>query len=211
MKKILIYGDSNVWGDNFISGRRINDDEQWPNILEKLLNKDFKVIQEGLPGRLAGDEAEKKYKNGKYNFLSTFRTCAPVDIVIIALGTNDLQIKYDKDVNKIIDDLLWYEKVIESEFSDVDNQKKYFVNSKMPEILYLLPPKFDYQKAAKEIFDINSEEKRKIILNSFSENNVNRVLIMDEIPLFSDGIHFNQEGHKKVALLVERKILNYEY
>ena len=35
MKKILIYGDSNTWGDNFFLGKRIDDDKQWANILQK--------------------------------------------------------------------------------------------------------------------------------------------------------------------------------
>lgn len=97
MKRILIYGDSNVWGDNFILGERIPHEKQWVNILSEKLGSDYKIYQEGLPGRLAGNnEEEKKYKNGKDTFLSTFRTCAPVDILIIALGTNDLQIKYNK-------------------------------------------------------------------------------------------------------------------
>lgn len=90
MKKVLIYGDSNVWGDNFITRKRIPDDSQWANILQKRLGSDFQVLQEGLPGRIAGEEEmEKPYKNGKTTFLSTFRTCSPVDYVIISLGTND--------------------------------------------------------------------------------------------------------------------------
>lgn len=44
MKKILIYGDSNTWGDNFFLGRRIDDDKQWANILQKKLGSDYKVI-----------------------------------------------------------------------------------------------------------------------------------------------------------------------
>lgn len=66
MEKILIYGDSNTWGDNFIQGRRIDDDKQWPNIIQNKLGQTVKIITEGLPGRLAGsDEKEKTYKNRK--------------------------------------------------------------------------------------------------------------------------------------------------
>ena len=54
MKKILIYGDSNVWGDNFITRKRISDELQWSNILQKELGNDYKILQEGLPGRVAG-------------------------------------------------------------------------------------------------------------------------------------------------------------
>ena len=98
MKKILIYGDSNTWGDNFFLGKRIDDDKQWANILQKKLESEYKVIQEGLPGRIAGNfDIEEPYKNGKDSFLSIYKSHAPIDILIIALGSNDLQIKYNKD------------------------------------------------------------------------------------------------------------------
>ena len=54
MKKVLIYGDSNVWGDNFITGIRIPDDKQWVNILQEKVKDNYILLQEGLPGRLAG-------------------------------------------------------------------------------------------------------------------------------------------------------------
>lgn len=37
MKKNLIYGGSNTWECNFITGERITDDKQWPHILEAKL------------------------------------------------------------------------------------------------------------------------------------------------------------------------------
>ena len=81
MKKIFIYGDSNVWGDNFIEGVRIPFDKQWPNILQCKLGSDYLVYQEGLPGRVAGSlESVKKYKNGRDSFLATFRCKAPVTV-----------------------------------------------------------------------------------------------------------------------------------
>ena len=60
MKKILIYGDSNTWGDNFCTGIRIPDDKQWVNILRKKLGDNFVIFQEGLPGRLAGNEEKER-------------------------------------------------------------------------------------------------------------------------------------------------------
>lgn len=47
MKKVLIYGDSNVWGDNFITGKRIPDEKQWSNILAKYLKNTHCILQEG--------------------------------------------------------------------------------------------------------------------------------------------------------------------
>ena len=61
MNKVLVYGDSNVWGDNFITGERIPDDKQWVKILQNKLGKNYIFFQEGLPGQIAGsDETEKK-------------------------------------------------------------------------------------------------------------------------------------------------------
>lgn len=201
MKKILIYGDSNVWGDNFYTQKRIDDQKQWPNILQNKLIKDYVIYQEGLPGRLAGnDELIKKYKNGKDNFLSTLKTKSPLDIIIIMLGTNDLQIKYNKDSKKIIEDLLWYKETTEKEFEDIDNKTKYF-NNKLPEFIYILPPNFN----AKEVFNEKSEINRQEIINYFKKNNIAHI-ILENIPLFEDNIHLNYQGHQILADLVERKL-----
>lgn len=204
MKKVLIYGDSNVWGDNFNTGVRISDDKQWANILQKDLGKEYKIFQEGLPGRVAGDEEkDKPFKNGKNSFMSTFRTNAPLDIVIIALGTNDLQIKYDRETCNIVDDLLWYKDIIEQEFMDNDNKRKYFKDSKLPEIIYILPTHFETINRDNPIFDKNSEIKRNQIIESFKENKEVKSYVFNDLSLFSDGIHLNYAGHQELAKKVE--------
>ena len=202
MKKILVYGDSNVWGDNFITGIRIDDDKQWVNIAQKKLGKDFKLIQEGLPGRLAGaNEFEKKYKNGKDTFISIFRTSSPVDMLIISLGTNDLQIKYNKNSNDIINDLLWYKKTIEEMYEDEEDRKKYFKNNKMPKILFILPCNFDFKDGASVIFNEEKDKERQKIIKYFVDNKINNIYF-NNIELFDDGIHFNYEGHEKMSYKV---------
>ena len=199
MKKILIYGDSNVWGDNFLTGIRIPDEKQWVNILQNKLGKEYKLLQEGLPGRLAGsDEKEKVYKNGKDTFISTFRTNAPVDMLIIALGTNDLQFKYNKTGEDVINDLIWYKNILEEMIKDEDDKKKYFVNGKMPEILYILPINFDYKVNASVIFDEQKEIERQKIISYFNNKKIKNI-IFNDIDLFDDGIHLNYDGHKKMA------------
>ena len=199
MKKILIYGDSNVWGDNFLTGIRIPDEKQWVNILQNKLGKEYKLLQEGLPGRLAGsDEKEKVYKNGKDTFISTFRTNAPVDMLIIALGTNDLQFKYNKTGEDVINDLIWYKNILEEMIKDEDDKKKYFVNGKMPEMLYILPINFDYKVNASVIFDEQKEIERQKIIIYFNNKKIKNI-IFNDIDLFDDGIHLNYDGHKKMA------------
>lgn len=209
VKKILVYGDSNTWGDNFITGERIADSKQWVNILRKKYEGKYLFFQEGLPGRLAGnDEESKQYKNGQYTFTSTFRTNAPVDIIIISLGTNDLQLKYNKTSEKIISDLLWYKEKIEESFSDCEDRKKYF-NNKMPKIIYILPINFDYKVNAKEIFDDECEKKRQEIIKFFKCKKIN-IITSNDMDLFDDGIHLNHNGHEAMADLVDEELQKYE-
>lgn len=205
MEKILIYGDSNTWGDNFITGERIPEEKQWVNILRTKYGNKYQFFQEGLPGRIAGNEETiKTYKNGKDTFISTFRTNAPVDKIIIALGTNDLQIKYQKTKDKIIEDLLWYKKQIEESYADLEDQKKYFNDKKLPEIIYILPINFDYQDKASVIFDKESEEKRQQIIREFQKDKKLKTIVANDLELFDDGIHLNYQGHEQMASLVER-------
>lgn len=205
MKKILIYGDSNTWGDNFLTGERIPEEKQWVNIVRTKYENKYQFFQEGLPGRIAGNEETiKTYKNGKDTFISTFRTNAPVDKVIIALGTNDLQIKYKKTTDKIIEDLLWYKKQIEESYAELEDQKKYFNNKKLPEIIYILPINFDYKDKASVIFDKESEEKRQQIIREFQKDKTLKIIVANDLELFDDGIHLNYQGHEQMASLVER-------
>ena len=204
MKKILIYGDSNTWGDNFITGERIPYEKQWVNILRKKYIDSYQFFQEGLPGRIAGnEETVKTYKNGKDTFISTFRTNAPVDKIIIALGTNDLQIKYHKTKEKIVEDLLWYKKQIEESYNDLEDQKKYF-NQKLPEIIYILPINFDYKDKASVIFDKEKEEIRQQIIEEFKKERKIKIITANDLELFDDGIHLSYKGHEQMASLVER-------
>ena len=173
------------------------------NILRKKYNKEYLFLQEGLPGRIAGnDEIMKKYKNGQDTFISIFRTNAPVDTVIISLGTNDLQLKYNKSSDDIIKDLLWYKDKIEESFNDEEDKIKYF-NSKMPNIVYILPVNFDYQVNASAIFDIECEKKRQEIIKYFAKENIS-IITADNLDLFEDGIHLSYQGHKDMVKIVEQ-------
>lgn len=205
MQKVLVYGDSNTWGDNFITKTRIPEEKQWVNILRKKYINKYQFFQEGLPGRIAGDEEKiKTYKNGKSTFISIFRTNAPVDKVIIALGTNDLQLKYQKSKDKIVNDLLWYKNQIEESYNDLEDQQKYFNDKKLPEIIYILPINFDYQDKANIVFDKESETKRQQIIKEFKKLKTIKIISANDLELFDDGIHLNYKGHEQMATLVER-------
>lgn len=108
-KRILIYGDSNTWGAIGSGGGRYQQSEQWPNILQNLLGDEYEILQEGLPGRIAGNhDTADIHRNGRNGYEIALRVAAPVSFVIIALGTNDAKKKYNLTVSQIVDDLVWY-------------------------------------------------------------------------------------------------------
>ena len=118
MKKILIYGDSNTWGDNFILGKRIEDEKQWPNILQRKLGSEYKILQEGLPGRLAGNEET----------LKTYSEQEIVDILLSHEDTDKFVHSYDCLIALCI---YFHNKDKDNGFKMADN---YIKNSSMQEI-----------------------------------------------------------------------------
>lgn len=92
MKRIVCFGDSNTWGYKAITGERYSEEERWPCLLQKLLGQGFKIEEEGLNGRTTVfDDPIEEHRNGAQYIECCLDTNAPVDLVIIMLGSNDLK------------------------------------------------------------------------------------------------------------------------
>jgi len=94
-RTILCFGDSNTWGYPPGGGERLPRDIRWPGALQRLLGKGYHVIEEGLNGRTATVEHPwVEGRSGRPYLLPCCRSHAPLDLVIIYLGTNDLADRY---------------------------------------------------------------------------------------------------------------------
>ena len=90
MKSILVYGDSLVWGRNAINRNRHDYKDRWPNVLGASL-ENIKVWEAGLGGRTTDlDFPGLPGRNGLEYLPVALLQAAPLDLVILALGTNDL-------------------------------------------------------------------------------------------------------------------------
>ena len=90
MKSILVYGDSLVWGRNAINRNRHEYEDRWPNVLGASL-ENVKVWEAGLGGRTTDlDFPGLPGRNGLEYLPVALLQAAPLDLVILALGTNDL-------------------------------------------------------------------------------------------------------------------------
>ena len=94
-RTILCFGDSNTWGCPPGGGERFPRDVRWPGALQGLLGDGYRVIEEGLNGRTATLEHPWiDGRSGRPYLLPCCRSHAPLDLVIVYLGTNDLDDRY---------------------------------------------------------------------------------------------------------------------
>lgn len=95
MLTILCYGDSLTWGSNPVPGgpARHHPADRWPGVLASRLGPGLTVIAEGMRGRTTAydEHLAEADRNGARLLPSALYTHAPVDLVILMLGTNDLK------------------------------------------------------------------------------------------------------------------------
>ena len=95
MRTVLCFGDSNTWGFNPETEARFARDVRWPGQLQAALGDEWHVVEEGLNGRTATLDSPIAFgRNGLRYLQPCLDSHAPLDAVLIALGTNDLAERY---------------------------------------------------------------------------------------------------------------------
>ncbi|QPC87763.1 arylesterase [Mesorhizobium sp. NBSH29] len=92
-KTVLCYGDSLTWGYNAEGPARHAYEDRWPSVLQVELGDSALVIAEGLNGRTTAfdDHLADFNRNGATALPVVLATHAPLDLVIIMLGANDMK------------------------------------------------------------------------------------------------------------------------
>ncbi len=97
-KRILCYGDSNTWGfdpdgsPELAYHNRFAWEVRYPGVLQGLLGEGYRVIEEGHNGRTTvKDDPMIPYRNGMKYIEACIESHAPLDIITIMLGSNDLK------------------------------------------------------------------------------------------------------------------------
>ena len=100
MKDILCFGDSNTWGcdPEALSRdvlRRFDRDTRWPGVLARELGPDYHIVEEGQNGRTTvWEDPVEGHMSGLKYLTPCLESHAPLDWVILMLGTNDLKQRY---------------------------------------------------------------------------------------------------------------------
>ena len=90
-KTILCFGNSNTWGFNPLNGTRLPKSMRWPGVLHGRLGEGVHLIEEGLNGRTVfGFYPDGNPLNGAESLLANLEAYAPVQVLVVFLGINDL-------------------------------------------------------------------------------------------------------------------------
>jgi len=95
MKTVLAFGDSLTWG--FIPGTRARYpfETRWPNVLQAGLGAGVQVLENALNARTTVHENPfRDYRSGLSVLPVLLEAHAPLDLVILALGSNDFHSNY---------------------------------------------------------------------------------------------------------------------
>jgi len=93
LKTVLCYGDSLTWGYNAEGPSRHALEDRWPSVLQGELGDGVRVIAEGLNGRTTAfdDHTAGADRNGARVLPTVRGTHAPLDLIVILLGSNDMK------------------------------------------------------------------------------------------------------------------------
>ena len=94
-KHILCFGDSNTWGYDAATGGRFDDDTRWTMQLSKRLGEKYYIIEEGLSGRTTCfEDPLNEGLSGLSVLAPILQSHAPLDLMVLMLGTNDCKQRF---------------------------------------------------------------------------------------------------------------------
>ncbi len=195
MKKVLCFGDSNTYGFIPQSGLRYDKNTRWTGVLQSLCGSDFSIIEGGCNNRTAFVDNPAGAEQTGYKILPEYFTKDYFDIVVLAIGVNDLQLFFKPTLKEFEQGI---EKLIKITKDLSPNAK----------IILVCPSKLDLAGIKSGVFsfqfdEISVEKSYHLpqIYKKLAEKHACKLVDLNEIAKVSplDGLHFSPESHKTIA------------
>ena len=193
MKKVICYGDSNTFGFNPKDGSRFDENTMWTAILQKNLGTEYEVINEGVCDRTGFVNNPKGFLySAQRHFPKMISKIDNIEILILAIGTNDLQFQYDISISRV-------EKGLKNLIK--------LANEKAKNII-IIPPVILNEKVLEGFFnyqfdDTSIVKSRKIgrIYRQIADTNHCNYFDINKFttPSDLDGLHYDEKSHKIIA------------
>lgn len=199
---VLCFGDSNTYGS--IPGGhddRFPREVRWPGVLARALGDGWHVVEEGLPGRTTVfADPLSPHRRGLDYLPPCLGSHAPLDLVTIFLGTNDLKSRFAAGAYEIASGIgLLAETVLASGAGP---------GGGAPRVLVLGLPRL--ASIERDGFDGAAEKAQRLParLEETAAEVGFELLQLAELVSYSplDGIHLDPDGHAAVAATVAARI-----
>ncbi|MEM9026074.1 MAG: GDSL-type esterase/lipase family protein [Verrucomicrobiota bacterium] len=215
--RILAFGDSNTWGwkpDG--SGQRFSDAERWTGVLQERLGEGFIVSTDGLVARrtnLDGLDAglvEGFFLNGAKSLPAALARHAPLNLLILFLGTNDVQAGAERSAQEVADAVGALVKLATGADSLL-----YSSYPAPPEVWVIVPPPLgDLRGTPLEgLFSPGIEASQQFAkafggLSKRAEVRIFDFESLGETPTGADGIHLTLPAHRFLGESLARALVS---
>mgnify|MGYP002508231801 CR=1 FL=1 len=205
-KRIVCFGDSNTWGYNALESSRYGEEIRWTGRLQRLLGEEYTVIEEAQNGRTTvwDDPIENRLAGLTYLW-PCMESHSPFDLLIIMLGTNDTKLYFNVPARSIADGA--------GRLVRLAQQSDYGIGKKAPKVLLISPVRIEESEIAGHIFGRQAAEKSRGFSQAYQEvAGEYGCYFLDAAryaaPCEYDGVHLDEDGHKKLACAVYDKVKN---
>jgi lysophospholipase L1-like esterase len=192
MPVVLAFGDSNTWGFNPGEGSRMAPDVRWTGVMGRDLGPAFRVIEEGLNGRTTVfDDPEEEGRVGLDYLGPCLRSHAPLDLVILSLGCNDVKAAFSATPEAIAAGV--------GRLVDCALRSTAGTGNKPPAVLLVAPPPLSTLTGYAEMFEGGAEKVLRLpaLYRALAEAHglgfVDAGAFIACSPL--DGIHYAPDQH----------------
>ena len=202
MRAVLCFGDSNTWGLDPATEARFPREVRWPGRLQAALGEKWHVVEEGLNGRTATlDSPVAPGKNGLTYLEPCLDSHAPLDAVLIAVGTNDLAERYGLTATDVAR--------AAARLASIVSRSEAGVDGRPPLPILVCPPRVGETNWGEDW--AGAPAKSALLPERFhavAEEGGFELIDLGEVTRFCDldGIHLDAAGHAAVAEHVERAL-----
>lgn len=213
MKNILCFGDSNTWGYDYTTydpalgaGQRLPFHERWPGIVQNNLGSEYRIIEDALNARTnMVEDPYFPHRLGIASLETALDAQAPLDLVIIQMGVNELKHMFNLTAGMIA---FGVEKLV------VAAQQSYY-NYPVPKVLLIAPAPVK-ENIADMIFGFSYGPlayEKSMQLGALYRDVAERhgcgfidCAELDFVINELDGLHYAREDHAKLGKAVTEKI-----
>jgi len=192
MAVVVAFGDSNTWGYDPASGARFSPAVRWTGVMARELGAGYSVIEEGLNGRTTVfDDPIEPDRRGADYLRPCLRSHAPLDLVVIALGCNDMKARFGVTPGDIA---AGAQRLILMARAEPAGP-----NGAPPKVLLVAPPPIAKLTALAEMFEGATEKSRALAARYREVAKLHGVGFVDAGQFIAcsdlDGIHFEADQH----------------